>query len=282
MVYLPVIGALLEAAGTILEKKILKKREIDYKNYTVYEFFAIVLVMLFAVGFFWRIDAQAWELKNLFILTAVIIVSILANLLIFYSLKRENITEFEPLWLMQPLFTVLLAMIFYSSERNWITVGLALAASAALVASHVKKHHLYLDRYAIAVLLGSFLFAVELVMSKLVLAYYSPFSLYFVRCLFIFIIAAVIFRPKITGVSKQTGMMIVAVGIMWVIYRIILYYGYETLGIVFTTMLFILSSVFMFIFAIVFLKEKPTWRQVVSTSIILVCVVLAIVYGGEV
>jgi drug/metabolite transporter (DMT)-like permease len=41
-------------------------------------------------------------------------------------------------------------------------------------------------------------------------------------------------------------------------------------------MLFILSPVFVFIFAIAFLKEKPNWRQVASTIVIVICVAIAI------
>ena len=39
------------------------------------------------------------------------------------------------------------------------------------------------------------------------------------------------------------------------------------------------NAVLMFVFAILFLKEKPTLRQIISTIIILVCVVLAILFG---
>src|SRR3989344_6706625 len=111
MIELPILGAFLEASGTILEKKILKSKFLNYKNYTIYEFLAIVLVMLPFIYFIWGIDSEALKLKNLVVFGIIIIVSVAANLLIFFSLKRESISEFEPAWLMQPLFTVLLAFI---------------------------------------------------------------------------------------------------------------------------------------------------------------------------
>jgi len=64
---------------------------------------------------------------------------------------------------------------------------------------------------------------------------------------------------------------------MWIIYRIILYYGYNSLGIIFTTILFILTPVFTYIFAAIFLKEKITIKQIIATAVIIACVVLAIV-----
>lgn len=280
MIQLPIIGAFLEAIGMIFEKKILKRRGVDFRNYTSFEFLAISLLSLPFLYFFWRVDNGAFRIFNLLIFFFVVFISVLANLFIFYSLKRENLTEFEPIWLMQPLFTILLAFIFYSDERNWIIVVLALIASLSLVLSHVRKHHLNFDKYIIAALLGNFFFAVELVASKLILNYYSPFSFYFLRCVFIFAISFAIYRPSFKKLkNSKLSLMVFAVGLIWILYRAIIYYGYLNLGIVFTTLLFILSPVLIFLFAIIFLKEKPTWKQIVSTIVILICVVLAVLLG---
>ena len=67
MIQLPIIGALLEAAGMILEKKILKNKKIDFRNYTAYEFLAIVIVMLPIVYFTWRMDKGALSLLNIIV-----------------------------------------------------------------------------------------------------------------------------------------------------------------------------------------------------------------------
>lgn len=281
--YLPIIGSIIEAIGTILEKKILRKHKIDYKNYIVYGFLAIVLVMLPLIGFLWKVKPEAYQLRNLLIFAFVIFTSIIANLLAFYSLKRKNVTELEPIRLMQPLFTVLLAFIFsfffvsYSGERKYSVLALALIASISLVAAHVKKHHLILNKYLIAALFGSLFFAIELVTSKSILAYYSSFTFYFLRCLLIFLITWTIYKPKLAPIKTKTKLLILIVGVLWVVYRVILYYGYLTLGIVFTTILFILAPVLIFLFARIFLKEKLTLRNIISAIIIVACVVLAII-----
>jgi drug/metabolite transporter (DMT)-like permease len=276
MIQLPIIGSFLEATGTILEKKVLRDKRMNYKNYTVYEFAAIILIMLTFIWFVWGLKPEALTPTNILIFAFVVIIATLANLFIFYSLKRENVTEFEPIWVMQPLFTILLAFILFSGERNWIIFALALIASLSLVISHIEKHHLKFDKYIIAALVGSFLFAVELVASKPLLPHYSPFSFYFLRCVFIFIITFLIYRPNFKKIGKTNIIMILAIGLIWALYRAIIYYGYESVGIIFTTIIFILSPVLMFIFAVVFLKEKPTMRQIISTIIIVICVALAI------
>lgn len=276
MIELPFIGAFLEAAGTILEKKVLRNKKMNFKNYTTYEFMAIVIFMLPILYFTWRVDKAALTITNILIFSFVIIVALIANLLIFYSLKREKVTEFEPIWVMLPLFTIVLAFIFYSSERHWSSIILALIASLALIVAHVKKHHLAFDKYILAAILGSFLFAVELVASKPILQFYNPFTFYFIRCFFIFVICFALFRPNGKDLNKNAVWMIILIGLMWAFYRAIIYYGYETIGIVFTTTIFILSPVLMFIFAVIFLKEKPTLRQIVSTIVIVACVIASV------
>ena len=277
MIQLPLVGAFLEAAGVILEKRILKSRLVDYKNYTVYSFLAIVVLMLPALYFFWDVEGAALEQKNVLIFVFVILSSVLANLFIFYSLKREKVVEFEPLWLMQPFFVVVLAFILFESERDVYAAGLALVAGLSLIVSHIKRHHLQFDRYTVTALLGSFFFAVELVVSRFILEYYSSFSFYFIRCFFIFAVTLAVFRPSFNSIktSKMT-LMILATSLIWVLYRVIVYYGYLNLGIIFTTTIFMFSPVLMFLFAVIFLNEKPTLRQAISTFLIFICVVLAV------
>lgn len=280
MIELPIIGSLLEAGGMILEKKILKRKKMNFKNYTVYQFFAIVISMLPIIYFSWKLDKGALSFFNLFLFGFVVLSAVVANILVFYSLKRQDIGEFEPLWLMQPLFTILLAFLIYKSERNWEIVGLALIASLSLVFAHVKKRHLVFDKYIIAALIGSLLFSVELIASKPLLQYFSPFSFYFLRCAFVLAITFALFRPNTKALDKKSGFIIFVVGLMWIFYRAIIYYGYESYGIVFTTIIFILSPVLMLVFAAFFLKEKITMKQIVLTIIIVICIVSAIFVKG--
>jgi len=286
IIYLPLFGAFLEGVGVTLQKKILRKHQINSKNYIVYGFLAIVLVMLPFSYFFWNLKPEATELLNVGILLVIVILSIIANLLIIYSLKREDVSEIEPIRLMQPLFVILIAFIFsfffeaFSDEGSPFILFLALIASLSLVFAHIKKDHLSFNKYAMAAILGGLFFAIELVLSKFILTHYNSFTFYFIRCLLIFVITWAIFHPKIVSIKTKTKWMIFGGGIIWVIYRIIMYYGYQTLGIVFTTMLFILAPIFIYLFAWIFLKEKIEWKQIASSIVIVVCIIVAIVKGG--
>lgn len=279
---IPIFGALALATGTIIQRAVLKQKKVGIKFYQTAEFLAIVIAMLPFIYFFWKMDAQALELKNIFIFSLVILFSIVANLFTFYSMKWEKVTNLEPAKILEPLFVIILA-IFFSFfinegmfERNLKVIIPALIAGAALIFSHVQKHHLKFNKYFIAAILGSFFFALELIISRLILDFYSPITFYFLRCSSIFIISLILFRPKLKSLDKKTGLLIFIIGIVWAVYRIIVYWGYTNLGVIFTTLVIMLGPIFIYLFAWKFLKEKINWKNIVASIIIIVCIIYAI------
>jgi drug/metabolite transporter (DMT)-like permease len=281
--YIPILGALALGIGTVLERIILKIKKIDIKFYQTASFFSIMLVSLPLIYFFWRIDySNALQLKNILIFAAIVLFSIIANLLIFYSLKWEKVTNLEPARILEPLFVVLLALIFSfffkEFERNLNVIIPAIIASVALVFPHIKKHHLQLNKYFIAAILGSFFFALELVLSNLILQFYSLITFYFLRCASIFLISLIIFRPKLKPLKdKKIPVLIFTTAAVWVGYRMAIYFGYMKYGVTFTTLVIMLSPIFIYFIANRFLKEKLNWKNIISSIIIIACVLYAII-----
>jgi len=280
----PILGALALGSGTILERSVLRKKKIKVTLYQTLSFLSIIVCLLPFIYFFWRVDPSALTSTNILIFALVILVATTANLFIFYSLKWEKVTNLEPARVLEPLFTILLALVFSFFidsrlyERNIHIIIPALIAALALVFSHIKKHHLTFNRYFISGIIGSFFFALELVLSRLILNFYSPITFYFIRCSAIFLISLIIFRPETKIVDKKIGWTIFITGVIWNVYRIALYYGYVQLGIIFTTLIMMLGPIFIYIFANKFLKEKLNWRNIVASFVIIACVVYALVF----
>jgi len=281
MIYLPFLGAISLASGTILEKIVVKHKNIDIKFYQTAIFLVIMLVMLPFIYFYWKFDPQALQPLNIIIFSLVIIFSLLANWFVFYSVKGENVSNLEPAKMIEPLFVVLLAILFSffidsgMYEKNLKVVIPAIIAGLALILSHVKRHHLKFNKYFLSAILGSFFFALELVISRLILDYYSSLTFYFLRCAFIFLFSLIIFRPKMIKMDKTLTSYIFITGIFWVLYRVIVYYGYVNLGIIFTTLIIMLGPIFIYLFAYKFLKEKLNWRNIIAAIIIVGCVIYA-------
>lgn len=281
MIAIPLLGALALGTGTILEKVILRKRKLDIKLYQTASFLAITLLMIPLLYFFWKLDAGALTSKNILIFVAIIISSVLANVFALYSIKWEKITNLEPAKLFEPLFVICLTLLlglFISGiyETNTKFLLPALIAGLAILFPHIKKEKLKLNKYFIAALLGSLFFALELVLSKLILEFYSPITFYFLRCLFVFLISLILFRPKFSSLNKKTSFIIFLTAGVWIVYRLAVYFGYLKYGIIFTTLITMLAPIVVYLFACKFLKEKLNWKNVLSSAIIVACIVYSL------
>ncbi len=277
MVYIPLIGALAMGAGTVLERVILKHKKIEIKLYQVLSFLSVCLVMAPFLYFLWRVEEEAFQLKNLVILLGVIVCAMLANYIAYYSLKWEKVTNLEPARLFENFFVVVLAIIFNLFteglyETNLKVIIPTLIASVALIFPHINKDKLKMNKYVFAALVGSFLFALELILSRLILDFYSPLTFYFVRCSAVFMISLVVLRPKVKGMDRHIAIMTLIAGAIWVVYRFAVYFGYLNYGVVLTTLILMLAPVFIYAFANIFLKEKLNWKNIVSAVIIIGCV----------
>ncbi len=281
MIYIPILGAIALASGTIFQRKILKDKNISVKKYFVMEFLAIVLVMIPFIYFFWRVDSEALQLKNIFFFSLVIIASVFANIFTFRSMKWEKINNLEPAKVLEPLFVILLAIVFsfffLGFDKNPKIIIPAIISVLALVFSHIKKHHVNFNKYFIYAIIGSFFFALELVISKLILNFYNPLTFYFLRCFVVLLIGLILFHPSIKGIKTKTKFHMLIIGIIWAIFRIITYWGYEKLGVIFTTLIMMLGPVFVYLFAHIFLKEKYNWKNIIASAVIVASVVYAII-----
>jgi drug/metabolite transporter (DMT)-like permease len=273
MVYFPVLGALALSFTAILEKLALRKRKIPANHLIVALFFSAVIIMIPLMLIFGKVSSEIFQLKNILILALIIIFAILANICYFYAMKWEKLSNLEPVHLLEPLLVVLFASLFFTSERNTEIIIPAIIAGLALLFSHIKKHHLDFNKYILVGILGSIFYASEIMLSKLILEFYNPLGLYFFRGLFVLGFMAIIFRPNIfKEVKGKNRWMILLTGSLWVFYRVLAYYGYMRLGIVFTTLILMLSPVFIYLFSWKFLKEKLEWRNIVSAVVIVLCV----------
>jgi len=280
MIYFPILGAIALAGGTILQRKVLQKKRMRVTKYLILEFLGIVIVMIPILYFFWKFNLEALELKNILIFMMVIVASIIANIFTFYSMKGEKINNLEPAKMLEPLFIILLAILFSffiqgAYERNTAIVIPALIAGLALILSHVKKEHLNFNKYFLAAIVGSFFFAFELIISKLILDFYSPVTFYFLRCSVLLLVSFIIFHPKLHNIENTLKLKMLFIGAIWVVYRVVTYYGYLKIGIISTTLILMLGPIFIYTFAKIFLKEKINIRNIIASIIILACVLYA-------
>jgi drug/metabolite transporter (DMT)-like permease len=103
-------------------------------------------------------------------------------------------------------------------------------------------------------------------------------SFYFLRCSVLFLLSFIIFKPKLEKLDTKIRWEMLGLGVLWVAYRVIVYYGYINFGVVFTTLMLMLGPIFVFLFAWKFLKEKLDWRNILA-SVVIIGSVLYVVVG---
>lgn len=277
MVYIPILGALSLSVMAVLEKIGLKKENIKTNHYVVAIFFFAVLFMVPLMFFYGNVSNEIFELKYVLVFLAMITVGVLANVCYFYAMKWEKLSNLEPVHLLGPLFTIALISILFVSERNPQILIPSLIAAGALIFSHVKKHHLDFDRFMMVGVLGSLFFAIESIFIKIILPFFTPVSLYFYRSLFVLISMSIIFRPNLLKEmkGKKNIIIVASIGLLWVSYRVLAIYGYNLFGVIYTTLILMLSPVFIYLFAWRLLKDKPGWRNIVAAVIILMSIAYA-------
>lgn len=282
MFYFPILGALAMGFGTILEKFTLKSKKIDPLFFNVMHFFFIALVIAPFAYFFWNIEPDALKLKNIVLFFVVIGFTLLANCCVFYSFKKRDITFLEPARAIEPLFIIFLALIFSFIfgqelfERNTRVLIPALIAGIFLIFPHIKKGQIKFNKYFLIAILGSLFFAFDLIFSRFILEFYNPITFYFLRCSAAFLFGAILFKTqfkKMNSIKSKYFFSFLGIGAAWSIYRIIVYYGYIKLGVIFTTLIIMLGPLFIYLFAHFFLKEKMNWQSIISSIIIVGCVI---------
>jgi drug/metabolite transporter (DMT)-like permease len=279
MIYIPFLSALSFGIGTIFEKIALKRKGITPIFYTITQLFFIVLLMLPFVYFFWEINSSKVFLPfNILYFLIIVLFSLIANIFLFKSLKIGKVNNLEPARALEPLLVIILAFLFsfifgeeiFERENNILLP--AFIAGGALVFSHIKKEHIYFNKAFIFALIGSLFFSFEIVFSKLILDFYSPLSFYFLRCFFALILGLIIFKTKFSNINSKFLPHYFVVGLSWIGYRVLMYYGFKNYGIIFTTLVLMLAPIFIFTFAHFILKEKMNWKNVISSFVIIGCV----------
>ena len=91
----------------------------------------------------------------------------------------------------------------------------------------------------------------------------------------------IIFKPSMKTIDNKTWRMIFLISFIWILYRLMLYTSYVTKGPVITTLLFMLTPIFIYIMSYFYLKEKPNWRNITASIIILICVAYAMFVNGN-
>ncbi|OQA04235.1 MAG: EamA-like transporter family protein [bacterium ADurb.Bin400] len=196
------------------------------------------------------------------------------NVLYYQGIQKENLAEFELIMLFSPLATIMLAGIFLPAERDLSVFVAGMVASAALIASRFRHHHVKISRIAKKTLWAMILLSFESILIKELLLVFTPVSLYFVRTAVLAIVFLLMYKPKILSMAKEAFALIIISAIFGVLQMVLKYYGFQNLGVIETTMILLMGPFIVYAFSYVYFNEKLYKRDMAAVAVI----VLSILY----
>lgn len=275
----PFISVVTQAGGVILDKIILTRRQVALHIHIPILFLFLFLVTAIFYPFLGKISPEIFELKNLALFLGMIIFAIIWNYYYYKGIQEEKVQKFELILMFQPLLTIVLASVLLKGESNIRIDIAAIIAAIALIISQIKKHHFEISTGAIDMILAVVFMSLELIIIRLVLNFLSPVSLYAIRTGIMFLFFYVIYRPKIFQVSHINILLIFSNAILGAVQMVTKFYGFEVYGVVYTSLILILSPLIIYLASIYFFHEKLKIRTVISALVILGCIVYATVFN---
>lgn len=272
---IPLIVAVISAITLLLQKYILSYQKVHYKDFNIIVFiFLFLITAMFFPKFGW-VKPEALSLYYIIIGILMIISASFWNILLSQALQKEKMIEFELIQMLQPLFTIFLGSLIFSSERSIYILPAAVVGSITLIIAHIRRHHIYFDKYSRYLLLAVVLMSVEMIFIKILLFVYSPVALYMFRTFFVTLIMWIILRPTFGTVNTKKIFTMIGTAALAVVQMVLFYTAINSEGLVFTTLVLILSPILIYLFSISVYKEKLTFRTVFSFTIIIFCIVFA-------
>lgn len=268
------LTAIMNSLENILDRLILRSKKVSFRHYLAISLTVIFLLCALAWPFAGRLDTAFFTSQYLWLFAGVIFVAFFYNIFFFYAISKEELCDVEPFVLLDRPLTVIMAALFFPSERSFWPLVLTLVAASALVLSRIDFKNLKVKVKKTTWMLAAFviLISLESQMIKVLLTVASPVSLYCLRTGVLALLFWVILRPNMKKVTKTETRNISLNGAITFVEFTARFYAIAYLGIVKSTLVLLLSPVITLTFSRFFMKEHFTAKKVIADIIIIVCV----------
>lgn len=273
----PFIAALSQAAGIVIDKIGLTRRQIELKVFIPVLFLCLFATCIILFPFLGKISPDFFSLKYISFFVAMIVLAVVWNIFYYRAVQSEKIHEFELVLSFQPLATILLASVLFAGERNWQIVLISVIAAVALVLARIKKNHFDFSPALWGMVVAILFMSVELLIIKELLDVLSPVALYTLRTGLIFLFFYFYYRPHMTRVSNTNSGLILLTATLGTIQMVTKFYGFQSFGIVYTSLILILSPILVYIVSTFWMNERIKLKTYICFILILACVVYATV-----
>lgn len=261
------------AGGIVVEKIILSRYKVPVRRYLPLLFIWLVIIAAIFMpkwgGFEFNFDLN-WKIISLF--TLMVISAVGWNIFSAIGVQKEDLIEYELIMLLTPLATIIFAAMFLPSEREWRLFIPGIIAALALLFSRFKSHHVKISAVAWKTIFAMLLIAIESIFIKELLSYFSPITLYFCRVVVIASVFVLMYKPKLMHMKPGAFGLTIISAVFGMMQMILKFYGFQTLGVIETTMILVMGPFFVYLASTKLFKEKLRKRDVAAAMVVVLCV----------
>ena len=267
------ISAIFNAIGVTFDKLIVSSKYMSGLSMIKLRLFYISILMIIPIVFFGSLQPDFFTPKYILIFVALVINDLVLNLLFYSVLRKKKLSEIEPITLLATPMTMFFAMLIFSSERSPSILIISIIATLALLISRFERKHLNFDKYSWLLIGFCITSAIEVILMKYLLGVSNAISIYGLRTVCIVIILFLFFRKiKINKIKPKEKSKIFLNSIFGSIELVTRLYAISMIGIVNSSIIFLLGPIFVLLFSKIYLKEKITVRRGIGDAVIIACV----------
>ncbi len=267
------IAVVTSSFEVLASRKILSSGKFKSEKFIAFMFLGVILIL--APFMFWIFRLEKLNLFYVSIFIGILFSATIYNFLQFKALKRINVENAEPIILSSWIFTILLGFMFIPSERNLLKIILATIACLTLIATEIKGNNFKINKWELIMIISSIFIGIYNLLTKIFLDVTNPFTLYWIRTIFLFPLFFYISKFKLKDIKSYKSIFLISLAS--IISQVSTLWAYSNLGLIFTSLLMNLTPILTLLGASIFLKEKIQTKNIVSSIIIILCIILGII-----
>ena len=128
-------------------------------------------------------------------------------------------------------------------------------------------------------MLSIFVSGILLITYKYALEFVNPFTLYIIRTIGVAFFLYVFFRPKLSSINKTQFSLFAISAFLYFFSAVAQYFSIERIGVSMTTLILCVSPIITYLSSYFILKESITKNQILSSSVIIICLIIATLFA---
>lgn len=272
----PLTRIVAECVGKTIDKFNYRKNHIAAKHLIVLIFAA----MSFSLGAYILLTGKPFPHFTLFsfeLVIAIGLVSFMANVFDFVSLKLNDISLREPMLGFEPILAGVVGYILFPAERETkYLIAFGLGAVAVYLGTHRRKLRVRQKKGMFYLLLGVLFYAFLPSLYKHALAYISPEYITFFRAISVLTLTLIFLPPKKITKSKSKVIYGLSSGVVYSLGTVAGLYAIQKLGVVLTMVILLLEPGLKYFISWFILKEKVRKGEIASSTVLATIVLLAL------